>query len=308
MPLRVAGPDIVTARDKQKINRAIAANTPKFHYGGHGHKVQKRGNDDPVMGFLKSAAKFIGSVPDKAEDVGRAYIKQKKKDFTPQRGGRLQSISDAPHNELAVSPAGLRGILQAGSAAITKPGLLDLNAMYRRIPETTGIRKVPSEKLLYSGDTGPSRRIPWIVNPRSGQVRVGPMGATHAQLYRKNPQTGDWIGDPREWLQGWITNPVSEEATITLGQGRKAGGLLSHKGKEFGAAEGNVNRLLDALLGKDEIVTDDMIRTFKGGLFDVPARQGTRANELLERLGGPMSSKEFEEFMRQELLRRKRKK
>ena len=288
------------------------------HYGGKGNVVTKTGRDDPVIGFLKSAAKFV------AEDTARVVrdpIGETKKDLGTWAAGAkiIAKKADAygkdrqeailhprrwaekhpGQQSLDVSPGVLSAIVRAGGASILKPGRLPLKDLTERLPEKHGgplsrAARTPSNRAL--GDVNVPGRIPWLVERETGRVHVGPVGENHARIYPPGRNQADF-------RQGWLYNPTEDAASITLG----TGGQLTPFSK---AEQQGLYQLLYKFLGYDSPVTDAMVKTKKTlnftGNSALGARQGAHRAARMEAIAPKMTHKEFQEFLEAELLRRRK--
>ena len=320
--MRIGGPDIVTAADKRAIAREHKKNATRKHFGSKGNVTTVKGKpkDDPVIGFLKSAAKFVAEdtarvvrdpIGETKKDVGTwvkgakiaakavdrktdAYVADRKEQFThPHRYSKTHPSS------MDVSPGMIGAIIKAGGASLIKPGRLPLKELTERFPKKHGgpaSRAARVDESRQTGDVNVQGRIPWLVDRETGRVHVGPVGSNHGSLYPPGHSYG-------RYRQGWMHNPEEEFASITLGTGNP---LTAFSKQE----EQGLYQLLYHMLGRNSPVTDAMVKTrgtlqARGG-HAFGARQGKRADDLLETAGGKMGHKEFNEFLEAELKRRRR--
>jgi hypothetical protein len=304
--------------------------------------VTRADHDDPVGNFLGGIAKAIGG---KAEDVveggkqalgmaggrtptrrkvaavtqevrragreaARGYVRERRAAFTPDfaRTPSQRRQMRGQQQSLDISPGMISQIIKAGGATILNPGKLPLRQLGERLPTKHGgaasrAARVPEGRQ--TGDINVGGRIPWLVDRETGRVHVGPVGANHGALYPP--------GMPMDrFRQGWLYNPAEEYASITVGTGNP----MTRLSKE---EEQGMYQLLYKFFGYDSPVTDAMVKTQKSGpgFDELPrriitrqpafgARQGKRADDLFEELGGPMGHREFNEFLQAELKRKRK--
>lgn len=304
MPLRTSGPDIITAADK----KAIARVSKKKNMVVTGRHSKPREVKNPVTGFLHAATGFVKEAIDYSKDDWSRTAKKAKTVYKAvDRYGdeRLESLK--PHwrekhkpydlktakvNALDVSPGGLSGIIRAGGATILNSGKLDLPELLSRLPKqhskASKVARVPEGRQ--TGDINVGGRIPWLVDRTTGEVHVGPIGANHGALYPPGARISNY-------RQGWMYNPAEDYINLTLGTGNPMTKLSPHEEK-------GLYQLLYHFFGYDSPITDSMVKTQKSG-FGFAERQGAHRTAALDAKLPKMSHKEFQEFLEEE-LRRKR--
>lgn len=235
---------------------------------GRHSKLRNVGGDDPVLGFLAHAAKVVASdtvaaikdpIGETKHDLKTWYTGAKIVNKAANRyaQGRLEAakpkwrqkpkksynLATAEPQMLDVSPGILSGIIKAGSASIMRPGLLDLDALVGKIPKEGKVRFAPRGPSM--SDQPVHRRIPWLVNKTTGEVLVGAPGHPHAWIYPRGANMSDF-------RQGWMYNPVEDEASITLATGGDFSPLTLREQR-------SLNELLSYLLRKGSDITDDQV-------------------------------------------------
>lgn len=288
--------------------------------------------DDAVVGFLKKAARVV---KDFSVESATSPAKETYKFFSPDAkklleyagftgptgpmGGRFGAPIKASRNLGAISDPLKETILQAGKFTV-RPGTKGddfMDAFLKRLPRSYGNKDpftrggklfhLPEEATGWTGDPGVGGRIPWLVQSKTGRTAVGRPGESHGSIghklrargveIRRRPLGEDMV-DPEEWLEGWLSHvgAPGEEPWYSA--------VLSARGLNQWAKpqdERGLRALIDYLT---EPVTDAQV--FSKGRTAFAERQGSRANDLLKKLGGPMTPEEMARFARSESKRRKR--
>lgn len=302
------------------------------------------GTGDPVIGFLTHAAKVVGGqVASDAKDwytgakkvygaVDR-YSAQRLQDMNPlasrrqgKRNVRLYRkgvpLSDARYrtSSLELSPSGVGRVVQLGNAFLKAkhPRAMsyfsqEIQDMIEGLPvahsggggRLSNVYRLPLKKVSIEDtqDVGIPYRIPFVIGRKSGRAYVGEQGGVHGLMERELALRG--VED--DWMQGWIIQQpkdprgglgdMSDMIRIDLGYGHETGSVVPPNTT-------GINQLVRYITRNYEDA-DLAGRAARPIPRMIEERQGSRANTLLNRLGGPMTPEEIMDFMKQEARRKK---
>jgi len=235
-----------------------------------------------------------------------------------QVGRNLGALSSSKINDLlgvgefVISPQGGRKLNLEEISASRFPKHYGKGDPFKR----SKIMQLP--ETIPHGDTGLGGRIPWLVHPFEGSVPIGNLGESHGMLgkklarrigdsnVRRVPINPDMSPTRDAWLEGWVSNATMPGDPRDIFNVNLATNSLTRYFKPENTQ--GLRRLIEYLT--DDLYDADIFKSkLRGSNFsmtNLTERQGSRANRLLDALGGPMTEHELRAFAKAELKRKRK--